>query len=227
MRLNRGVLAPLLAALLLLPSTRLHAQVTTATLYGVVRDSTSAAVPGALVTVANQGTGLSREIVSDANGEFAVTALPSGRYTVKIQLQGFKTYANDGLDLGAGQTVRQTFTIEVGQLEETITVAARAPLVETASAAQKESLFAAEVRGLPLARRNITSLLTLSTGVTEAATGIAGGGNIRLNGVAEGGTAITVDGTDATANNETRGINSYGAQNQISVMEPQPAQSAE
>ena len=54
--------------------------------------------------------------------------------------------------------------------------------------------------------------------MTEASTGIAGGGNIRLNGVAEGGTAITVDGTDATANNETRGINSYGAQNQISVM---------
>ena len=137
---------------------------------------------------------------------------------MKIQLQGFKTYTNDGLDLGAGQTVRQTFTIEVGQLEETITVSERAPLVETASAAQKESLLATEVRGLPLARRNITSLLTLSTGVTEAATGIAGGGNIRLNGVAEGGTAITVDGTDATANNETRGINSYGAQNQISVM---------
>jgi hypothetical protein len=210
--------ASLFAAILLFLPARLDAQVTTATLYGVVRDSSSASVPGALVTVANQGTGLSREIVSDANGEFAVAALPSGRYTVRIQLQGFKTYTNDGLDLGAGQNVRQTFTIEVGQLEESITVSERAPLVETASAAQKESLLAAEVRGLPLARRNITSLLTLSTGVTEAATGIAGGGNIRLNGVAEGGTAITVDGTDATANNETRGINSYGAQNQISVM---------
>jgi hypothetical protein len=62
------------AAMVLLPSTRLHGQVTTATLYGVVQDSTSAAVPGALVTVANQGTGLSREIASDASGEFAVPA---------------------------------------------------------------------------------------------------------------------------------------------------------
>ena len=114
--------------------------------------------------------------------------------------------------------MRQTFTIEVGQIEETITVSERSPLVETASAAQKESMLANEVRTLPLARRNITGLLTLSTGVTEASTGLAGGGNIRLNGVAEGGTAITVDGTDATANNETRGLNSYGAQNQISVM---------
>jgi hypothetical protein len=206
------------AATFLSASAPAHAQVTTATLYGVVRDSSAAPVPGALATLTNQGTGLSREAVSDPSGEFAVTALPTGRYTLTIQLQGFKTYTNDGLDLGAGQTVRQTFTIEVGQLEETITVSERAPLVETASAAQKESLLAVEVQGLPLSRRNITSLLTLSTGVTEASTGLAGGGNIRLNGVAEGGTAVTVDGTDATANNETRGLNSYGAQNQISVM---------
>jgi hypothetical protein len=214
----RHILLPFLTATLPLMPVNLHAQVTTATLYGVVRDATAASVPGALITVVNQGTGQSREIVTDATGEFAVTALPAGRYTLKIELQGFKTYTNDGLDLAAGQTVRQTFTIEVGQLAENITVSERAPLVETASAAQKESHLATEVQGLPLARRNITSLLTLSTGVTEASTGIAGGGNIRLNGVAEGGTAITVDGTDATANNETRGINSYGAQNQISVM---------
>jgi hypothetical protein len=192
--------------------------VTTATLYGVVRDSTASSLPGALVSVTNQGTGFSREAVTDTSGEFALTALPSGRYTLRIELQGFKTYTNDALELLAGQTVRQNFTIEVGQLEETITVSERSPLVETASAAQKESMLANEVRTLPLSRRNITGLLTLSTGVTEASTGLAGGGNIRLNGVAEGGTAITVDGTDATANNETRGLNSYGAQNQISVM---------
>jgi hypothetical protein len=204
--------------LLLTITSALSAQVTTATLYGVVRDSTASSLPGATVSAVNQGTGLTREAVTDVGGEFALTALPSGRYTLRIELQGFKTYTNDSLELLAGQTVRQNFTIEVGQLEETITVSERSPLVETASAAQKESMLANEVRTLPLSRRNITGLLTLSTGVTEASTGLAGGGNIRLNGVAEGGTAITVDGTDATANNETRGLNSYGAQNQISVM---------
>jgi hypothetical protein len=216
MRLTLRLLV--LGTVLCLPSVSLVAQVTTATLYGVVRDSSGATVPGATVTATHQGTGLVRETVSEGNGDFTVTALPSGRYTLTIQLQGFKTYTNPSLELGAGQTVRQTFTIEIGQLEETITVVERAPLVETASAVQKESMLAAEVQGLPLARRNITSLLTLSTGVSEASTGLAGGGNIRLNGVAEGGTAVTVDGTDATANNETRGLNSYGAQNQISVM---------
>jgi hypothetical protein len=206
----------IIAFLLTVPA--LHAQVLTATMYGVVRDSSGGAVPGANVTVTNQGTGLVREGVSDAVGEFALTSLPAGRYTLRIELPGFKTYTNDGLELGAGQTIRQNFSLEVGSLSEVITVSETGPLVETASSVQKESTLAEEVRALPLARRNVTNLLTLATGVTEAATGIAGGGNIRLNGVAEGGTAITVDGTDATANLETRGLNSYGAQNQISVM---------
>ena len=96
--------------------------------------------------------------MTDVSGEFALTALPSGRYTLRIELQGFKTYTNDALELLAGQTVRQNFTIEVGQLEETITVSERSPLVETASAAQKESMLANEVRTLPLSRRNITGL---------------------------------------------------------------------
>jgi len=194
------------------------AQVTTATLYGVVTDTTSAVIAGALVTATQPDTGVSRETATDAKGEFTLQALTAGRYNVRIVQSGFKTYVNEGVELGAGQIVRQSFTLEIGQLSESITVTETAPLLETASAAQKESIGAAEVRALPLARRNVTNLLTLSTGVTEASTGLAGGGNIRLNGVAEGGTVVTVDGTDATANNETRGLNSYGAQNQISVM---------
>ena len=165
----------------------------------------------------NQGTGLLREAVTDVSGEFALTALPSGRYTLRIELQGFKTYTNDALELRGPDRAAElhdrsraargddhgfrTFTARRNGIGRTKGIDA-----------------GKRVRTLPLSRRNITGLLTLSTGVTEASTGLAGGGNIRLNGVAEGGTAITVDGTDATANNETRGLNSYGAQNQISVM---------
>src|SRR5262245_32424820 len=91
--------------LFLTATSTLSAQVTTATLYGVVRDSTASSLPGALVSVTNQGTGFSREAVTDVSGEFAFTALPSGRYTLRIELQGFKTYTNDALELLAGQTV--------------------------------------------------------------------------------------------------------------------------
>jgi hypothetical protein len=194
------------------------AQVITATIYGVVRDPTGAVLPGATVSATNQGTNFTREAISDERGEFALPALPAGRYTLKIELPGFKAYTNQGLELGAGQTVRQTFTLEVGQVSENITVSESAPLVQTATAAQQESIGAVQVRDLPLARRNIVGLITQAPGVTENSTGIAGGGNIRLNGVAEGGTAITVDGTDAVSNSETRGTGTYGGQNQISVM---------
>jgi outer membrane receptor protein involved in Fe transport len=207
-----------LIILTLFAASALEAQVTTATIYGVVRDSTGAVLPGASITATNQGTNLSRETITDERGEFAVPALPTGRYTLKIELPGFKTYTNQGIELTAGQTIRQTFTLAVGQVSENITVSETAPLVQTTTAAQQESISTRQVTDLPLARRNVIGLITLAPGVTENSTGIAGGGNIRLNGVAEGGTAITVDGTDAVSNSETRGTGTYGGQNQISVM---------
>src|SRR3954465_3022345 len=85
-------------------------QVTTATLYGVVQDSSGAILPGVNVVVTHQGTNLTRETVSDARGEFALPALPAGPYAIKIELTGFKTYDSRGLTLNAGQTVRQTYT---------------------------------------------------------------------------------------------------------------------
>src|SRR4029077_8638818 len=93
-----------------------RAQVITATLYGVVHDSTGGILPGATVVVTHQGTTLTRETVSNERGEFALPALPAGPYAIKIELSGFKTYNSQGLALGAGQTVRQTYVLEVGAL---------------------------------------------------------------------------------------------------------------
>ncbi|PYR41771.1 MAG: hypothetical protein DMF95_29995, partial [Acidobacteria bacterium] len=96
---------------LLMTASPLDAQVTTATLVGQLRDSSAAVIPGATVVATHEGTGVAREAVTDANGEFVLSALPSGPYTVKIELTGFKTLQNQGMQLGAGQTVRQTFTL--------------------------------------------------------------------------------------------------------------------
>src|SRR5215831_19537456 len=190
------------------------AQVTTATLYGVIRDPSSAVIPGASVTASNQGTGLSRSVVADERGEFALPALPAGAYTVRIEMPGFKTYNNQSLQLGSGQNVRQTFVLEVGQLSENITVAESVPLVETASSAQVQALGTTEVSELPLARRNVTGVLALAPGVDTS----GAAGTVRMNGVAAGGTGITVDGTEANSNPEGRAMSQYGAQNQIDVM---------
>ncbi len=189
------------------------AQVTTSTLVGLVRDAQNAVIPGATVIATHEGTGVSREGVSDANGEFVFSALPAGPYTVKIELTGFKALQNQGMQLGAGQTVRQTFTLEVGALAETVTVAGEAPLIETAASLQTDSLGSQEVRELPVNRRNLTNLMSLTAGVN-----VSGDGMVQMNGVAAGGTGLTVDGTEANSNPEARSLAQYGGQNQISVM---------
>ena len=142
-----------IAATLVLSSGNPRAQVTTATLYGVVQDSSGAILPGVNVVITHQGTNLTRETVSDARGEFALPALPAGPYAIKIELAGFKTYDSRGLTLSAGQTVRQTYSLEVGTLAETVTVAEAAPLVQTSSTAQVQSI--SDVTEIPVSRRNL------------------------------------------------------------------------
>ena len=219
MSYGRMCLALTAILLLLVVSVPAHAQVTTATLVGLVRDNSGAVIPGASVVATHDGTGVAREGISDANGEFVFSALPSGPYTVRIELTGFKTISQRGIQLGAGQTLRQTFTLEVGAMSETVTVTGDAPLVETATSLQADSLGSQEVRELPVNRRNIQNLIGLTAGVVITGTGAAGGsGGVQMNGVASGGTGITVDGTEANSNPEGRSLTQYGSENQISVM---------
>ena len=190
-----------------------EAQVTTSTLVGLVRDSSNAVIPGATVVARHEGTGVAREGVTDANGEFVFSALPAGSYTVRVELTGFKTLQQGGMQLGAGQTLRSTFVLEVGALSETVTVSGEAPLIETAASLQSDSLGSQEVRELPVNRRNLTNLMSLTAGVN-----VSGDGMVQMNGVAAGGTGVTVDGTEANSNPEARSLSQYGGQNQISVM---------
>ena len=211
--------ALLLITAFLLPVIPAGAQVTTSTLVGLVRDTSNAVIPGATVVATHEGTGVPREGVSDARGEFVLSALPNGPYTIRIELQGFKTAVHQGLQLGSGQTVRQVFTLEVGTVAETITVAGEAPLVDNSTTMQLDTIGTQEVRELPVNRRNISNLFSLTAGVVTTATGSSGAaGGVQMNGVGGGGTGITVDGTEANANPETRSTAQYGSENQIDVV---------
>lgn len=204
----------LAAACVLLSPATVPAQVTTATLYGIVRDSSQSLLPGATVTLVHDATGVSRTSPTDAAGEFGFPALPVGDYTLTIELQGFKTHVTRGLRLGSGQAARLTFTLEIGALAESVIVEGETPLVKTASSEQMETLNTMQVAELPLARRNITGLLRLAPGVDPS------GGNrgVRFNGVGKHGAGITVDGTDANSNPEGRGVSQYGGENYIDIM---------
>ena len=91
-----------MTALSLFCSNHVDAQVTTATLVGLVRDNSAAVIPGANVLATNEGTGVTRESVTEVNGEVVLSALPAGTCTVRIALAGFKTISQRGIQLGAG-----------------------------------------------------------------------------------------------------------------------------
>ena len=214
-RLGAAVL--LLIVTIALASSPARAQVITATLYGVVHDGTGAILPGVTVVVTHQGTNLVRETVSDERGEFALPALPAGPYAIKIELAGFKTYNSQGLNLGAGQTVRQTYVLEVGNIEESVTVTETSPLVQTSSTAQMQTI-GTEVQEIPVSRRNLQNVVLLAPGVNSPDNAVGGGRAFRVNGVGDGGSAITVDGSSAQTNPENRGFGNYGGQNQIEIL---------
>src|SRR5712691_9362281 len=216
MRLLRQVLA-IASVSVFVVAANAGAQVLEATLYGVVHDSTGAILPGVSVVVTHQGTNLVRETVSDERGEFALPALPAGPYAIKIELAGFKTYNSQGLTLGAGQTLRQTYVLEVGTLSETVTVSESAPLVQTTSTAQIQSI-GTEVREIPVSRRNLQNVILLASGVSSTDNALGGGRPFRVNGVGDGGNTLTVDGSSAQTNPENRGFGNYGGQNQIEIL---------
>ena len=189
------------------------AQVTTATVYGIVTDPTGATVPGATVTLTHQETNAAASKTADTHGEFTFDFLRVGTYDVQIEAAGFKKYEARGLALTAGQTVRRTFALEVGTVRETVTVDAAAPLVSTASSEQMQTFENHKVSELPLSRRNVSSILRVVPGVD-----IGTGRSPRLNGIGASGTGISVDGTDANANPEQRSIAQYGSRNYIDVM---------
>lgn len=212
MRSQRAVLA-ITAALTCAIAVVSEAQVTTATVYGIVQDQSEALVPGAAITLTHDATSAVRQTTSDHRGEFVFTSLPVGSYTLKVEKEGFKASVRTGLELAAAQNVRQTHVLEVGASAELVTVEASAPLVNTVSAEQRESLTAQQVQELPLSRRNVTNVLRLSSGVD------VGGGSVRINGQGKSGTVVTVDGTDANSNpSEGRSMEQYGGRNYIDVM---------
>ena len=188
-------------------------QVTTATFYGILNDSTGAVIPGAAVSLVHEQTGAVVHKVSHGQGEFVFDFLRVGKYTLQIEASGFKKYEATGMELNAAQSVRRTFTLELGAVTETVSVAGTAPLLNTVAAEQRESIPTRELTELPVARRNFSNILSLGTGITK---GDIGG--VRMNGLGRSGVKITVDGTDATSNSENPGTSMYQAFNYIDTV---------
>jgi len=91
------------------------AQRTTATFGGVVEDETHAVLPGIQVRLVNEGTSVVLEQLTNERGEFLFDFVPVATYTLKLEMLGFKNLENRNISLGAAQTLRRTYTLQVGR----------------------------------------------------------------------------------------------------------------
>src|SRR5262249_35605963 len=198
---TRGALRGLFVSLLVfvVVSATAGAQVTTAAIVGKVADATGAVVPGAQVTVTNLGTNIARSVVANETGDYVVNLLPVGRYSVRIEVPGFKAFTVGELILVAGDRARVDAKLEVGQTSETVSITAELPALQTDSSTLGTAITSKLVQDLPLNGRNYVQLAQLVPGVSAGpSNGLATGtrpDDRRLN------SSYSVNGQDPVANN--------------------------
>jgi hypothetical protein len=190
------------------------AQEVTGSIVGTVTDASGAVVPGAKVTVLNEGTRVVRELSTDELGNYLATLLPIGVYTVSVEKQGFKKASHTKIELNVNDKLTHNFALEVGSVAETVVVEASPLQVELQTTASTGLIDGTQVRELSLNNRNYLQLITLMPGVSSGAsdqlyigtTNPAGQTNVvsfSINGNRNSANSYTVDGAD----NVDRGSN--------------------
>src|SRR5215470_16514444 len=153
------------------------AQTSTATIVGVVRDSTGALVPGVTINIKHLDSGLTRTVVSNETGSYAAASLPVGPYEISTTMPGFKQEVRRGINLVVGQQALIDLTIEVGANAEQVTVSEEAPLVNTTLSSTSGIINEQQVKDLPLNGRSFDQLLSLNVGVVNNTSNMNAGYN--------------------------------------------------
>src|ERR1700704_6437677 len=161
----RFVLSAWILGFWLMVSLPLHAQVVGATLSGTVMDQSGGVVPQVAITVRNIATGITRNSTTSAAGFYSAPNLLPGTYEIRAAAQGFSSQVQTGIKLTVGEQQILNFTLQVGQMTQTVEVTTEAPNVELASSAISAVVGATTVVGLPLNGRSWTDLAPLQPGV--------------------------------------------------------------
>jgi len=141
-------------------------QTAQATLTGRVLDSSSAAVPNVPVEVVNTETNQSMRVMTGGTGSYTVPFLRAGAYSVNVEVPGFRKFSRSGLVLGVNQVMTVDILLEVGSLNEQVTVTTEAPLLETSKADRGGVIDTKRVHELPINGRNPFMLGRLVAGVS-------------------------------------------------------------
>ncbi len=192
------------AGAMLIVASGLQAQVESGKVVGSVRDASGAVVADATVTITETQTNAERRTTSNSGGEYVVTELKPGTYTVKAEREGFKTAVEAAFKLDLNQVVRVDFTLVVGSVHEQVIVTAVEPQVESETSSIGQVIDESRVHQLPLNGRNFMTLAYLSPGVNIGPASTGSTGNVQQGDIPEnerGNGSIQVNGLWATNNN--------------------------
>ena len=146
------------ALLMCLRPPLLSAQATTGEITGRIEDSAGAVVPGAMVVALNPDTGFSRSTISTGEGEYLITLLPPGRYTVSAELQGFKRAVRENVIVSVGTRQTLMLLLEVGGVTEQVLVSGSTPLIDTTRSEISGVVTARDIANLPALNRTFANL---------------------------------------------------------------------
>src|SRR5688572_2890636 len=149
-----------LCSMLLAPAPA-WGQATTGELAGRVTDSGGAVVPGVTVTALNDATGFSRTTLTSAGGDFLITLLPPGRYTVSAELSGFRRAVRRDVEVNIGTRQTLGFELGVGNMTEEVVVSGQSPMVETTRSDIGGVVTPNEITNLPLLNRTFANLAVI------------------------------------------------------------------
>lgn len=183
-------------------STAGLAQELAATLTGTVTDASGALVSGATVLVHSNETGADiRSVTTTNTGNFNITNLPAGRYTVTVKNAGFQTYLANDVILNVAEKHTLDVQLKTGKTSETIEVTAENTPIQTTTAEESGTVTGDQVRELALSNRNFEQLVLLEPGVSnqlgdKPGFGLQSNTEISINGARTGANNWTVDGAD-------------------------------
>ena len=179
----------------------------TGDIVGRVVDGSGGVLPGVTVTTTNLATNISRTTVTADTGDYAFTLLPIAAYEIKMELEGFRTQATR-VTLATGDRARVDIRLELGTLNESVTVAGESPLLQTDTSRVSSRLTTEVVQNAPIVGRNIINIVQLTPGASEGAANATISGNrpddrrqtsaVSINGNPENDNLQLVDGLDNT-----------------------------
>ena len=173
-----------------------RAQQATAQIAGTVKDPSGAVVTGALVTLSNVGTNLSRTATTTKEGDYLFTLLPIGTYELTVTQPGFEKYQQTGITLQINQYARQDVTLQIGAVTQVVEVQGDVTQVDTVSATLGKVETTTRIQNLPLAARDTMQLGLLQAGTFAPDQDDGSGNPFSVSGQRSESMTFLIDGSD-------------------------------